>query len=90
MIHLHGMVSAGMFTLSLSQPHALSVSSKTCFKHCPDMSRPLHLCTSDELHVFHDDGCPHFSTEESVKLSTVALIMISCDGHFVGRHVTGL
>ena len=87
MIYLHRMVSTGMFTLSLSQPHALSVSPKACFKHCPTISRPLHLCTSQRLHVFHDDGCPHFPTEGSVKLSNVALNKASWDRHFVGRHV---
>ena len=53
MIHLHGMVSAGMFTLLLSQPHALSESSKACIKHCLVMSRPLQLCTSEKLRVSH-------------------------------------
>ena len=35
----------------------------------PSQNRPLHLCMSEKLHVFHDDGCPHFPTEGSVKLS---------------------
>ena len=52
MIHLHGMVSAGMFTLSPSQPHALSMPSKACFKQSPVMSRPLHLCTPEKLHDY--------------------------------------
>ena len=53
MIHLHGMVSARMFTLLQSRPHALSVSSKACFKHCLVMSYPLQLCTSEKLCVSH-------------------------------------
>ena len=36
---------------------------KTCFKHCPVMNRPLQLYTSEKLHVFHDDGRPHFQME---------------------------
>ena len=45
------MVSAGKLTLLLSQPHALSESSKACFKHCLVMSRPLQLRTSEKLRV---------------------------------------
>ena len=48
MIHLHGMVSAGMFTLSLSQPHALSGFSKRVLNIVQTMSRPLQLRTSEK------------------------------------------
>ena len=58
--------------------------SKMQFKRCPIMSRPLQLYTSENLHVFHDDDCPHFPMEGSVKLSTMALIRLSWGGHVVG------
>ena len=51
--------------------------SKMQFKHCLAMSRSLQLCTSEKLHVLHDDDCPHFPMEGSVKLSTMALMTLS-------------
>ena len=50
---------------------------KVYFKRCPVMSRPLHLCASEKLHISHNDGCLHFATEGSVMLSNMALIMPS-------------
>ena len=59
MIHLDGMISARMFTLSLSQPHALSVPSKACFKQCQVMSHLLYLCMSENQ---HDYGTTRWTT----------------------------
>ena len=48
MIHLHGIVSAGMFTLSLSQPHALFWFSKRVLNIVQTMGCPLQLRTSEK------------------------------------------
>ena len=50
--------------------------SRIQFKHGLVMGRPLQLCTSGKLHVFHDDDRPGFPMKESVKLSTMALITL--------------
>ena len=51
---------------------------KACFKHCPDNEPSSTVAyVRESCMFFHDDGCPHFPTEGSVKLSTMALITLS-------------
>ena len=63
---------------------------KNAIQTLPSHEPSLELCTSEKLHVFHVDDCLHFLMKEAVKLSIMALITISLDGHILGHHVTNI